>query len=78
MSLTGLLRGIVVSSSDPLCQRRLLVTVPAHPELGTQWALACVPAGSRAMPKVGSIVWLSAEHDQPQSLVWLGVLPGGG
>jgi hypothetical protein len=75
MAMTGLLRGTVVSSLDPLGQRRLLVSVPAMPELGRAWAVPCVPAGSRSVPKTGSTVWLTVEQDQPHVLVWLGVLP---
>ena len=71
----GLLRGIVLNSADPLRQRRLLVSVPARPELGSTWALPCVPQGSRAVPKAGATVWLAVEQEQPSSLVWLGVLP---
>ena len=75
VTASGLLRGFVVNSVDPLRRRRLLVSVSTLPELGTTWALTCVPQGSRAIPKVGTTVWLMFEQEQPTSLVWLGVLP---
>jgi hypothetical protein len=72
---SGLYRGVVVNASDPARQRRLLVEVPGLDGLGQQWALPCVPAGSRAMPRVGSTVWLAFEKEQGGALVWLGTLP---
>lgn len=76
MSAEGLVRAVVVRSVDPQGQRRLLVTIAQRPELGAVWALPCVPQGSRAVPKVGTTVWLTVEQDMPASFVWLGILPG--
>ena len=75
MPLTGLYRGQVMNASDPTRQRRLLVQVPQLQELGPQWALPCVPAGSRAMPTVGATVWLTFEQERDDTLVWLGTFP---
>lgn len=75
MPMTGLYRGVVMSASDPMRQRRLRVQVPELDETGQHWAWPCVPAGSRAMPKVGATVWLTLEKEGGDTLVWLGTLP---
>ena len=72
----GLYRGVVVGTDDPLRQRRLGVKVPDVRGDATVWALACVPAGSRAVPRVGKSVWVQFEGGDPDFPVWLGVLPG--
>jgi uncharacterized protein involved in type VI secretion and phage assembly len=50
------------------------VSVPAVAGLGECWALPCRPAGSRAMPKAGSTVWIAFEGGDPNHPVWVGVL----
>ena len=74
--LFGIYRAVVVSAADPAGQRRLLVTVPEV--LGTAvWALPCVPAGSRAIPRAGTVVWVQFEAGDAARPVWVGTRPGG-
>lgn len=74
--LFGIYRAVVVSAADPAGQRRLLVSVPEV--LGTAvWALPCVPAGSRAMPRAGTFVWVQFEAGNATRPVWIGTYPGG-
>ena len=71
----GLYRAIVIAADDPLGQRRLRVKVPAVLGDVTVWALACIPAGGRAVPRAGAAVWVQFEGGDQASPVWLGVLP---
>jgi hypothetical protein len=71
----GLYRALVIATDDPLGQRRLKVKVPAVLGDVAVWALACIPAGSRAAPRAGTTVWIQFEGGDPASPVWLGVLP---
>jgi Type VI secretion system/phage-baseplate injector OB domain len=74
--LFGIYRAVVVSAADPTGQRRLLVTVPEV--LGAAaWALPCVPARSRAMPRAGAVVWVQFEAGNAARPVWVGTRPGG-
>jgi len=75
VSFCGLYRAVVVGTDDPLRQRRLRVKVPAVLGDVTVWALACIPAGSRAVPRSGASVWIQFEGGDPGFPVWLGVLP---
>jgi len=75
VSFRGLYRAVVVGADDPLRQRRLRVKVPAVLGDVTVWALACIPAGSRAVPRAGASVWIQFEGGDPGFPVWLGVLP---
>ena len=74
--LFGIYRAVVVSAADPARQRRLLVTVPEVPGAAV-WALPCVPAGSRATPRAGAIVWVQFEAGDAARPVWVGTRPGG-
>jgi hypothetical protein len=74
-TLTGIHRGIVVSTADPQRRGRLKVEVPDVPGSSAVWALPCVPAGSRARPAVGAMAWVMFERGDPSAPVWLGVLP---
>jgi hypothetical protein len=74
-TLTGIYRGIVVATADPRRRGRLKIEVPDVPGSSTLWALPCVPAGSRARPAVGAMVWVMFERGDPSVPVWLGVLP---
>ena len=70
----GIYRAIVMDNVDPQGLRRLEVSVPAV--LGENervWAAACVPAGSRGRPGVGSVVWVQFEGGEPEKPVWVGV-----
>ena len=74
--LFGIYRAIVVNTDDPDGQRRLLVNLPGV--LGTAvWALPCVPAASRAIPRAGSFVWIQFEAGDAARPVWVGTRPGG-
>ncbi len=73
-SFHGLYRALVVDAADPQRLNRLRVSVPAVAGLGECWALPCRPAGSRAMPKAGSTVWIAFEGGDPNHPVWVGVL----
>lgn len=73
--LAGIHRATVVGTSDPDGQRRLLVTAPGVLGPDPVWAEACVPCRSRAVPKVGSQVWLMFEGGDPGLPVWIGVRP---
>jgi hypothetical protein len=71
----GIYRAVVVSAADPASRRRLLVTVPEVLEK-TVWALPCVPAGSRATPRAGALVWVQFEGGNAARPVWVGTRPG--
>ena len=72
--LFGIYRAVVVSADDPARRRRLLVTLPeARSE--ALWAEPCVPAGSRAMPRAGAIVWIQFETGNVDKPVWIGTHP---
>jgi hypothetical protein len=70
----GIYRAIVTNNSDPEGLRRLEVSVPeVFGAAASVWAAACVPAGSRARPGVGSLVWVQFEGGDPRRPVWVGV-----
>jgi hypothetical protein len=74
--LFAIYRAVVVSAADPAGQRRLLVTVPEV--LGASvWALPCVPAGSRATPRAGAVIWVQFEAGNSAGPVWVGTRPDG-
>ena len=75
MLLFGIYRAVVVNAVDPMGQRRLLVTVPEVSGTAV-WALPCVPAGSRAMPRAGAFVWVQFEAGDVTRPVWVGTRPG--
>lgn len=71
----GIYRAVVTDDNDPEKLRRLKVRVPAvHGSVESVWASACVPAGSRRQPKVGSGVWVMFEGGDPARPVWIGVV----
>ena len=74
----GIYRGVVMDDNDPEEQRRLKVQIPEV--FGSESSLcasACVPAGSRRQPKVGSGVWVMFEGGDPAHPVWIGVAVAG-
>ena len=73
--LFGIYQAVVVSAADPEGQRRLLVTVPEVLGAATLFALPCVPAGSRAAPRAGTVVWVQFEAGNPARPVWIGTRP---
>lgn len=75
MEIFGLYRAVVVNAVDPHNKRRLQIQV--HAVLGekTVWAEPCVPPGSEAQPKEGTMVWVQFEAGDPTRPVWLGVRP---
>jgi len=71
----GIYRAVVTDDGDPLRLRRLKVQVPAVTGAGESlWASACVPAGSRRQPKVGTGVWVMFEGGDPAHPVWIGMV----
>jgi hypothetical protein len=66
----GIYRAVVVSAADPTGQRRLLVTVPEVLGKAAVQALPCVPAGSRAVPRAGTVVWVQFEAGNAARPVW--------
>ena len=70
--LPGIYRALVVGNGDPQGRKRLLVTAPGLLGLEALWAEACVPYRSRALPAVGSSVWLQFEGGDPGLPVWVG------
>lgn len=71
----GIYRAMVTNNVDPEGLRRL--GGEAGPEVFGEneqvWAAACVPAGSRGRPGVGSVVWVQFEAGDPARPVWVGV-----
>ena len=74
--LFGIYRAVVASADDPARRRRLLVTLP-EARGAALWAEPCVPAGSRAMPRAGAVVWIQFEGGHADKPVWVGTRPGG-
>ena len=75
MKCFGIYRAVVTDDNDPEKLRRLKVRVPAvYGDGDSSWASACVPAGSRRQPKVGSGVWVMFEGGDPARPVWIGVV----
>jgi uncharacterized protein involved in type VI secretion and phage assembly len=70
----GIYRAVVVDDHDPLRLRRLKVRVPDVHGSESSWASACVPAGSRRQPTVGSGVWVMFEGGVPDRPVWIGAV----
>ena len=71
----GIYRAVVTDDNDPLRLRRLKVQIPdVFGSESSLWASACVPAGSRRQPKVGSGVWVMFEGGDPAHPVWIGVV----
>lgn len=73
--LAGIYRATVVSNADPSGHRRLLVIAPGILPPEPVWSEACVPSRSRAIPPVGSTVWIQFEGGDPGRPVWVGVRP---
>jgi hypothetical protein len=73
----GIYQAVVASSADPTGQRRLLLTVPEVLGASEVWALPCVPAGSRAAPRAGAVVWVQFEGGDASRPVWVGTRPMG-
>lgn len=71
--LPGIYRALVAGNSDPQGRRRLLVTAPAILGIEPRWAEACLPCRARAVPAIGSTVWLQFEGGDPGLPVWVGV-----
>ena len=77
MSMVGFYRATVVDNVDPMAQLRLKVVVPSISDAVSDWAPGCLPVGRKAVPKVGSTVWVAYERGDPNHPVWVGVLPYG-
>lgn len=73
--LPGIYRALVVGHNDPQGRKRLLVTAPGLLGPEAVWAEACMPCRSRAVPAVGSSVWLQFEGGDPGLPVWVGTRP---
>jgi hypothetical protein len=73
--LTGIYRALVVGNSDPLGRKRLLVSAAEVLGAEPRWAEACLPYRSRAIPAVGSSVWLQFEGGDTGLPVWVGTRP---
>lgn len=71
----GIYRAVVVNNADPDGRKRLLVECPGVLDPQPRWAEACVPHRSRALPPVGSTVWLQFEAGDVTRPVWVGVRP---
>ena len=72
---TGLYRGTVIDSADPLHKRRIRVQVPDVSASDLGWAAPCVPVRSTANPTVGTGVWVMFEAGDPTYPVWIGTFP---
>lgn len=74
-TLFGLYRATVVNNTD--LQKRKRLQVQNTQLLGAilPWAEACLPYRSRAIPPVGTTVWLQFEAGNIDYPVWIGVLP---
>jgi hypothetical protein len=79
----GKYRGQVFNNIDPLLSGRLLVAVPDVTGSELNWAMACMPyAGekerSRAIPPLGTSVWVEFEGGDPDHPIWVGCSWGAG
>ena len=70
----GIYRAAVVKTADPLRSSRVQVQVPDVLGTNVEWALPCLPVGSRAVPKVGAVVWVMFEGGDSDRPIWMGVL----
>lgn len=73
----GKYRGQVVNNIDPLLSGRLQVTVLDVTGAELNWAMACMPYApenerSRAIPPIGSSVWVEFEGGDPNRPIWAG------
>ena len=77
--MTGVFRGVCVTSADPAGRGRLRALVPqafGDTTTETGWALPCVAAGSnleKGVPVSGQGVWIMFEGGDTDYPVWLGV-----
>jgi hypothetical protein len=73
MAYNGIYRGNVVNTADPTMKGRIQVSIPAVAG-GIGWALPCREAGSTAMPRIGTVVWVMFEGGNASSPVWMGCM----
>ena len=74
--MPGLVRGMIDQTTDPAGRGRLRVTLPLVEASEQVWALTCLPPSSaRAGYKVGDMVWVAFENDDPAMPVVLGRVP---
>jgi hypothetical protein len=72
MNALGLHKGIVISTSDPTANNRILVQIPTLTGDSSVWAESCHVYGSIVTPPVGTGVWIGFEGDSLHRPVWLG------
>ena len=64
----GIYRAAVVKTADPLRSSRVQVQVPDVLGTNVEWALPCLPVGSRAVPKVTAVAGDSSSRLWPTGL----------
>lgn len=76
----GKFRAIVTNINDPDKMGRIKVQCPKlFGEYESSWCLPCVPyssddAGFIMLPKVGDMVWIEFEDNDPALPIWVGCL----
>lgn len=74
MAFYGIYRALVVNTGDPQNFGRVQVSVPSVNNIGVDWAMPCKEYRSKAMPPVGSQVWVMFEGGDPLYPVWMGCM----
>jgi hypothetical protein len=74
MAYFGIYRGSVMNTADPTMKGRIQVSVASVGASSGSWALPCRDFGSKAVPPVGSAVWVMFEAGNVTNPVWLGCM----
>ena len=79
MDLSGIFRGKVYDSDDPLRRGRIKALVPAISDHELTWALPCFPFNGSskpdqyAVPPAGTNVWIEFEQGDYDRPIWVGI-----
>lgn len=72
MAHLGIYGGVVMNNGDPMAQGRVQVRVPSVLGGAGSWAMPCREFGSKAVPPIGTTVWVMFENGDVNHPVWIG------